>query len=366
MPPTKEKLDWAGEGSWLMRRGWWGEDLLVGFQKFFEGGNALEEVGEAVEGGYGAEPGAVVYGGVAADDGARSNVVRDASLSGGYSSIADGEMAGDADLAGENHIFPDRCGAAESGLRAQQRVLSDCRSVAHLDEVVDFDAGGDSRFAYRGAIDAGVGLDFDGVAEDCGAGLNDLGPAAVRALGKAEAVGADDGAILEHDVVAELAAFAHDSVGVGEEAVADADTVVENNVGEEDGVVADVAVLADDDIGADVRAEADAGGVADDGGAMNARRVGGCGVEVLDGTGPREVGIGGAEGGCLGGGEAGLDDEGGGASGAGLRGVLGVGNKGEVSGAGGFDAGNSFDRELGCGFEGLALACNQFGFQMLG
>ncbi len=65
-------------------------------------------------------------------------------------------------------------------------------------------------------------------------------------------------------------------------------------------------------------------------------------------------------------GEAGFDDEGGGVGGAGLRGVLGVGDEGDGGGAGGFDAGNAVDRRLGGGLEGLALACNQFGFQMLG
>ena len=77
--------------------------------------------------------------------------------------------------------------------------------MAYLDQVVDFDAGSYVGFADRGAVDAGVGLDFDGVFEDRGAGLDDLGPAAVRALGEAEAVGADDGTVLEDDVVAELA-----------------------------------------------------------------------------------------------------------------------------------------------------------------
>ena len=42
-----------------------------------------------------------------------------------------------------------------------------------------------------------------------------------RGLGEAEAVGADDGAVLQDDVVAELAVLADDGVGVGEEVVAD-------------------------------------------------------------------------------------------------------------------------------------------------
>ena len=133
-------------------------------------------------------------------------------------------MAGDADLAGEDDVFADRGGAGEADLGAEEGVFADRGAVADLDEVVDFGAGGvDAGFADGGAVDAGVGLDFDGVFEDGGAGLDDLGPAAGALLGEAEAVGTDDGAVLEDDVVAEVAAFADDGVGVGEEAVAGAD-----------------------------------------------------------------------------------------------------------------------------------------------
>ena len=155
-----------------------------------------------MSGGYGAEPGAVVGGGIAADYGSGGDVRGDAGLGGGYGSVADGEVAGYAYLAGEDDIFPYGRGASEAGLGAEQGVFAYGRAVAYLDEVVDFGSGADTGLADGGAVDGGVGLDFDGIFEDGGAGLDDLGPAAFGVLGEAEAVGSDDRAVLEHYVVA--------------------------------------------------------------------------------------------------------------------------------------------------------------------
>ena len=169
--------------------------------------------------------------------------------------------------------------------------------MADLDEVVDLGAGVDAGFADGGAVDAGVGLDFDVVFEDDRAGLEDLVPGAVGLAGEAEAVGADDGAVLQDDVVAEVAVLADDGVGVGEEVIAGAGVGVEDDVGEDGGVVADGDVVADDGVGADVGVGSDAGGGGDGGGGVDAGRVGGGLVEELDGEGEGEVGVFDAEGG---------------------------------------------------------------------
>ena len=50
-------------------------------------------------------------------------------------------------------------------------------------------------------------------------------------MGEAEAVGSDDGAVLQGDVVAEAAVFADDGVGVGEEVAADPSVGVDDGVG---------------------------------------------------------------------------------------------------------------------------------------
>jgi hypothetical protein len=111
-------------------------------------------------------------------------------------------VAGYADLAGEDDAFADGGGTGEAYLGAEEGVVAYGRAVAYLDEVVDLGSGVDAGFAYGGSIDAGVGLDFDGIFEDGGAGLDDLVPGAVGLLREAEAVGSDDSTVLQGDVVA--------------------------------------------------------------------------------------------------------------------------------------------------------------------
>jgi hypothetical protein len=104
-------------------------------------------------------------------------------------------------------------------------------------------------------------------------------------------------------------------------------------------MISNDCVVADDDVGADVGVGADLGGGSDDGGGMYSWDVGGGFVEKLEGVGEGEVGIPDAEG-CSGDlAEGGLDQNGGGLGGAGQRRVLGIGDEGELAGAGFFEAG---------------------------
>ena len=99
--------------------------------------------------------------------------------------------------------------------------------VAYQDQVVDFGAAADAGFAHRRAVDAGVGLDFDVVFENSGAGLDHFVPRAVLPFGEAQAVAADDGAGLEDYAVAYAAVFADYGVSVGEEMVSDFGALVD-------------------------------------------------------------------------------------------------------------------------------------------
>ena len=101
--------------------------------------------------------------------------------------------------------------------------------MADQDQVVDLGAAADARFADGGAVDAGVGLNFDVVFENRGAGLQHLVPAAVLLLGEAEAIAADDRAILQDDAIADAAEFANHSVGMGEEMIADFRAAINGN-----------------------------------------------------------------------------------------------------------------------------------------
>ena len=87
-------------------------------------------------------------------------------------------------------------GTGEASLSAEHGVGTDVAGVSDKDQVVDFCAVADARFADGGAVDAGVGLNFDVVFEHGGARLDDFVPGAVLAFGEAEAVGSDDCAVL--------------------------------------------------------------------------------------------------------------------------------------------------------------------------
>ena len=153
-------------------------------------------------------------------------------------------------------------------------------------------------------------MDFDIVVENGGASLNDLHPAVVRAFGEAEAVGTDDCAVLEDDIVAETAAFSYDRVGVGEESIADANSIIKNDMGQKDGVIADYALLADDNIGSDVSARTDARTGSHYRGGMDFGLVMWGRVKDFDSAGPGKVWIECPQSWCFEGGKAGLYDQG--------------------------------------------------------
>ena len=144
----------------------------------------------------------VIDGGVTTNYLAGFDVARYAALSCSDGPVAYGTVAGYADLASEDDGFADGRGSSESDLSAEERVLADGGPVAYLNEVIDLGSGVDPGFADGGAVDAGVGLDFNGVLENRGAGLEDFVPGAVGLTGEAEAVGTDDCPVLKDDIVA--------------------------------------------------------------------------------------------------------------------------------------------------------------------
>ena len=327
------------------------------------------EVGEAGEGGGVAEPEFVVDGGGAGADLVGLDVAGETGLGGDDDVVADGEVAGGSGLAGEDAVIADFGGSGEAGLAADHVVGAEFGGVADENEVVDFGAAADARFADGRAVDAGVGLDFDVVFENGGAGLRHFVPRAVGLFGVAEAVGADDGAVLENDAIADAAIFADDGVGVGEEVVADFGALVDGDETVEDGVVADLDVFVDEAVGADVGAFGDAGGAGDDSGIVDAGGVARGVVEKFDGVGECEVGVGGAKGGerreaggAIVDGSFFVDEDGGGLGGFEERDVAFVGDEGELAGGGVVDAGDGGDFGVGVGgFEAAAELCGDFG-----
>src|SRR5271165_921041 len=98
-------------------------------------------------------------------------------------------------------------------------MVSDCRAVSHLHQVVDFSAAANPGFADACPIDAGVRLHLDVTLQHSGSGLRDLLPT-LSVAGKSKAITAHDCAVLQDNVVTQRAILTHHSVGMGEEIVA--------------------------------------------------------------------------------------------------------------------------------------------------
>src|SRR5262245_8007244 len=167
--------------------------------------------------------------------------------------------------------------------------------MADQNKVVEFGAAADAGLSYGGAVDAGVGLNFHVVFEDGRARLRHLVPGAIFLFGEAEAVAADDDAVLENHAVADAAVFANDSVGMGEEVIADLNTAIERDETVKHSVRSELDILVHKPIRADVRVRADVGRFRDYGGRMNPGDVCGWLVEEFNGTGEGQIGVAGAQ-----------------------------------------------------------------------
>ena len=262
----------------------------------------------------------------------------DAALRNRDSSVADFYVAGNAHLSSEDGVIADVGGAGEADLGAEESVLPDGAAVTDVNHVVELSAAGDAGFADAGAIDAGVGLDFDIVFDGNVAGLNDFMPVRCVVFGETEAVRADDNAILQENIVAEMTEFADDGVGVSEEIAADGCSAVDHAVGQDGRVVSDYDLLVDHNVGSDVGVPAEFGGGVDDSGGMNSGSVLWRLVEEFNGSCPSEIGIFAAEYSGRKRGEIFGDDDGGSMGGFGGGVVLGIGDEGELAGAGVFEA----------------------------
>jgi len=267
------------------------------------------------------------------------------------------EVARAGGLSGENHAAAGGGGTGEASLSAEHGVRADIARVADENEVVDFCAVADTRFADGGAVDASVGLDFDVVFENSRAGLDDFVPGAVFAFGEAEAVGSDDGAVLENDAIANAAKFADDAVRVREEIVADLRAAIDRDGTVQDGVFADHDIFVDETVGTDVGVRSDFRGGGDDGGGMDAGRVGRRLIEKFERFGEGEVGIvaanesEGRRAGIAGYGCGVVDKDGGGASRLEQGSVALVGEEGDLAGPSVFEASYAGDFEIRGGIE---------------
>ena len=281
----------------------------------------------------------MIDGGSAAYHRSRCHVLRDAALGDGYGAVSDFYVAADAYLSGENHVVAYIGGARQAHLGAEQGVVADGATVTYMHHVVDFRSASDAGLADAGAIDTGIGLDLGVASDDDVSGLNDFMPVPFVIFGEAEAVGADDGSVLQENVVAQLTELSDYGMSVGEEIVANGGSAIDDRVGEQDGVVSDDDVFVDDHVSANVRVLADFCGVMDDGGGMDSGSVVGRMVEEFERFGPGEIWIVAAQHAGGEGGEALGDDDGGGFRYFGGSIVFGIRDEGELAFFGLLDAG---------------------------
>ena len=93
--------------------------------------------------------------------------------------------------------------------------------MTYLNKVIDLRAAIDLRHADCSTIDTGVRLDLNIVANHHAPGLHDLVPAAFFIFGKAKSIRPDHNAILQDDVVTDLAEFPDRGVRVRKKVIAD-------------------------------------------------------------------------------------------------------------------------------------------------
>ena len=198
----------------------------------------------------------------------------DAAAGGDHDEIGDVDMADDAGLPAENDVAAGFCRTGNARLRDDDVVRADNDVVADLNEVVDLGAGGDAGGLKTGSVDGGVRADFDVIFDDDDAELLEFGVLALRVGGVAKAAGADDGAGLKDDAVADLAPFADRDMGMEDTVGADWTRAPMETKGYNLGVVADHGVLVDDDIRADLDVFTDFGRRVDHSGRMDAGKAG--------------------------------------------------------------------------------------------
>src|SRR5205823_14251837 len=98
-------------------------------------------------------------------------------------------------------------------------------------------------------------------------------PATIRLTGNAEAVGSNNGSVLQNNIIAKVTVLPDNGVGMGEQIVARLRVGIEHDVRQDSGVVPDRHVIANDSVSADMGVHSDAGRRWDSGSGMNARRI---------------------------------------------------------------------------------------------
>ena len=143
--------------------------------------HSLQQLRQPLKDGDRPQPHAIIETGRAGDHlSPERHVVAYCRLRGqDWHAVADGAVAGDAGLAGKDHVVADDGGAGQAGLCANQGVFSYFGPVADLDQVVHLAAVADLGGAYGCAVDA---WHWPGRLHDCPAGQDRIGESSPNGL----------------------------------------------------------------------------------------------------------------------------------------------------------------------------------------
>ena len=150
-----------------------------------------------------------------------------------------------ADLSGERDIGSDAGAAGDADLGAEDGMSPDLHVVGNLDEVVDLAPLPYHRATEAGAVDGGVGPDFDIIPDFDNACLGDLDVTPILEF-VAESTRSDHGPRLKNDPVPKDAALANDRPGMEMALPAQANVTSDEASRTDDGTVADLRSLLDD------------------------------------------------------------------------------------------------------------------------
>src|SRR5437899_6016268 len=167
------------------------------------------------------------------------------ALRGHDHAVADFAVPGHAHLPGQDNVLAYLSGARQAHLGAEHGIFGNNAVVPDLDQIVDFCVAADAGLVQAGAVNTGIGLDFHVVFQHHAPDLRDLVPAAAVVFGKAEAVRADNNAVVQQHVVADLTVFANGHVCVCEKIPADLYAAIDHHMRQDSPVFSDLHVTSD-------------------------------------------------------------------------------------------------------------------------
>ena len=143
------------------------------------------------------------------------DILRNATLGANHRFVTDLDMSDDADLSAYHDLCADPNAAGDPGLRRDHRVLSDDDVVGHLHQIVDLHAVLNPGPSKTGAVDRGIGADFDVVINLHNSNLRDLFIFPFPWF-EPETIRADHDTAMNDDAGTDLRAFANRDVRINQ------------------------------------------------------------------------------------------------------------------------------------------------------